>query len=334
MLIQVFCASAQQPWTDLSYRETAFPSTVYYVSYYQLINDGRLDECVNKSLLGAQSMLANCIYSEVSSASYSSVNALNADGNYSETETFINEFSSAATAHLVNVTLEHCYDKSSNMVHAIAYVKKQDLSDFCEEKLNTGISTLETKLSSIGDLVSKGYKNEAKSLVESAIGEVKGYPVYLSQLITIGLAKKNPTEYSDRLELISKQIIQYQADLDHCITLHFSANNASPYIKGDILSSKCKGLLSDNGCSFVDTPENADYTISIDYDTRTSSNTDVGYFAFADVNVTIKRNRDESVIYDDMLSIKGGGGTEEKAHRKAIDQSAKLVCDKILTSIR
>lgn len=334
IFFQGLCANAQRPWTELSYRETAFPSSTYYVSYFHLLNEGNLDECVSKTILGAQSMLANSIYSEVSSLSHNSIVYQMSDGTYSENEAFVNEFSTAASAQLVNVHFEHCYDKVSKTVHAIAYVKKQDLSDFCESKLNTGFSALTSKLNSIDDFINKGYKIEAKSLAAEALEEIQVYPLFLSQLITVGLSRKNPDEYSNKLEQISKQILQYKADLEHCLSIHICAKNLSTHIKGEILSSKCKGLLSENGCSFVDTPENADFVISIDYDTRTSSYTEIGYFAYADVNLTIKRNRDESLIFDDLLSIKGGAGTEEKAHRKAIDQSAKSICDKILTSIR
>lgn len=334
IFVQGLCANAQSPWTESSYREAAFPTSTYYVSYFHLLNEGNLDDCVSKTLLGAQSMLANSIYSEVSSVSHSSISASNIDGEYSENETFVNEFSTAASAQLVNVHLEHCYDKVSNTVHAIAYVKKQDLSDFCETKLNTGFSALTGKLNSIDDFINKGYKSEAKSLAAEALEEIRVYPLFLSQLITVGLSRKNPDEYSNKLEQISKQILQYKADLEHCLSIHICAKNSSTHIKGEILSSKCKGLLSENGCSFVDTPENADFVISIDYDTRTSSYTEVGYFAFADINLTIKRNRDDTLIFDDLLSIKGGAGTEEKAHRKAIDQSAKSICDKVLTSIK
>lgn len=334
ILVQGFCASAQSPWTESSYREAAFPTSTYYVSYFHLLNDSNLDDCVSKTLLGAQSMLANSIYSEVSSVSHSSVSASNLDGKYTENETFVNEFSTAASAQLVNVHFDHCYDKASNTVHAIAYVKKQDLSDFCENKLNSGLSTLVGKLNSLDDFISKGYKMEAKSLAAEALEDIRIYPLFLSQLITVGLSRRNPDEYCKELELISKRILQYKADLDHCLSVHICAKNSSTLVKGEILSSKCKGLLSDNGCSFVDTPEKADFVISLDYDTRTSSYTEVGYFAFADINLTIKRNRDDTLIFDDLLSIKGGAGTEEKAHRKAIDQSAKSICDKVLTSIK
>lgn len=334
IVAQGVCANAQSLWTESAYRETAFPASTYYVSYYHLFNEGNLDECVSKTLLGAQSMLANSIYSEVTSVSHSSICTSNDNGMYLENETFVNEFSTAASAQLVNVHLEHCYDKVSNTVHAIAYVKKQDLSDFCESKLISGFSALTSRLNSINDFIDKGYKIEAKSLASQALEEIRVYPLFLSQLVTIGLSRKSPEEYSNTLEQISKRILQYKADLEHCLSIHICAKNSSAYIKGEILSNKCKGLLSDSGCSFVDTPENADFVISIDYDTRTSSYTEVGYFAFADINLTIKRNRDESVVCDDLLSVKGGAGTEEKAHRKAIDISAKSVCDKILTSIR
>ena len=334
ILIQGLCVSAQSPWTESSYREVAFPISTYYVSYFHLLNEGNLDECVSKTLLGVQSMLANSIYSEVSSASHSSISASNIDGNYTENETFVNEFSAAASAQLVNVHLEHCYDKESNTVHAIAYVKKQDLSDFCENKVRSILSSIDGKISDIGSFVKTGYKNEARKLIDEAVKDLNLCPSYFSQLMAIGLAKSDVSDFVRGFESKKSLLLQYQSDMEHSTTIYISATYSSPFVTTEILASKCRGILSSNGCSFVDEEDGADFIIDISYETRTSSKTDAGCFAFSDITLTIKRKRDELVIYNDMISVKGGAGTEEKAHRKAIDLSSKPICENILNCIQ
>lgn len=334
-LIQVLCATAQSPWIEASYRTTHFSPEEYYVSYYHLINEkNNLDECVAQTILGAQSMLANSIFSEVSSVTRSSIEAINQNGNYTENELFLNEFTAAASARLVNVSVDHFYDKPTNTVHAIAYVKKQSLSKFCEDKITNNLASLNGKLMSIENLIGSGHKNEAKIIVLDAIYSLNLFPIYLSQLIAIGQSNLDTSELSSKYEQISRDLLRFKSDLEHSISIYVKATNTSSFIKTETIASKCRGILSDKGCNFVSTNETADYTIEIEYLTRTSSNTDGMWFAFSDVNLTVKRNRDNIVMYDEAFSIKGGARTEEKAHRKAIDLSPKQICDKILTCIQ
>lgn len=334
LLIGGLVSSAQAPWVSESYRNMTYPPSEYYVSYLTQINEGNLDDCISKTLTGVQSMLANSIYSEVSSVSKSTTSTINKDGNYTETETFANEFRTAASAKLVNVNIEHYYNKSTNTVHALAFVKKQDLSDFCENKLKTGLSSVDQKLKTIDEFLAQGYKSEAKDLVHKTMKEIVEYPMFITQLINVGLSKENPATYSTHLENAQKQLIRLKSDLEHGMSICMNTVFNSSVLRSEILSGKCKGVLSNNGCSFVTDPSSADFSVKLDYTTRTSSNSDAGCFAFADVNITIKRIRDNSVIFDDYLSAKGGGGTEDKAHRKAVEQLSKQVCEKILSTIK
>lgn len=334
-VLQGICAYAQVPWIEHSYRDRHFPTDDYYISYYHLINDqNNLDDCVTKTIVGAQSMLANSIFSDVSSISTSTITSVNQDGCYSENESFYNEFTAAASAKLVNVIVEHYYDKPTNTVHAISYVKKHDLSSFCEHKVSAILASLNSKIDAIDNFATSGYKSEARKLIDEALKELQTCPPYISQLIAIGLTRSDTSGIVRDYECKKNRLLQYQSDMEHATTIFISASHDSPFIKAENLASKCRGILANYGCSFVDNADDADFIVDIYYKTRTSSNTDAGCFAFSDITLTITRRRDASVIYDDMISVKGGAGTEEKAHRKAIDLSSKPICEKILNCIQ
>lgn len=312
-----------------------FPHEEFYVSYHWLKDEGNnADKCVASALNGAQSMLATSIFSEVSSTTQSTATSVTQGDSYSESETFYNEFSVAASAQLVNVSTEHYYDASTKTAHALAYVKKLDLSKFCEDKLKADMASLNGKLKSIEELVGSGHKNEAKKITVEAIGNLGIHPVYLSQLIAIGKTDLNTSDISAQYERVTKELLRYKSDLEHGISIYVQASLSSPFMKSETLSNRCKGVLSDKGCKFVSSAEEADYAITIDCTTRTSSSSGDMWFAFSDVNITVTRNRDGIVMYDDALSIKGGGGTEERAHRKALDSSPKQICDKIINCIQ
>lgn len=334
LLISVSYGHGQCPWIDAQYRNTHYPNNEYYVSYYYLINDNnKLAECIQKVNLIAQNQLANNICSEVSSYSRNSILAINSDGNYSEEETFLNEFTSSASAHLINIHTEHCYEKQNNTVHALAYVNKSELSDFCDMMLQTNIATIKERINSINDLVSQGYKSEARKILDETLPIIYSSPVYLSQLIAIGRAS-NPIEYTADLENLSMQLSKLNSELDRPIAIFITAKeNTLDGIKASI-DNRCRGVLSDYGCHFLDDIDNADYVIEIECSTRTSSRTDVGWFAFADSSIKITRSRDKMVLYDDMISTKGGGADIDRAHRKAIDQSISEICNKIINNIK
>lgn len=335
MIFHVLCTYSQIPWIEESYRSSHFSPDLYYVSYHHLINENNnLDECVARTISETRSMLANNISTNVTSVSRSSVLAKNQNGNLTENESFFYEFTCDASAHLVNVTVDHFYDSSTNTVHAIAYVKKLDLTRYCEDKIKADLASLNDKIQSIENFIESGHKSEAKMIVEEALLTLNKYPSYVSQLIAIGESNMDLSNVSTKFEQISRNLIRFKSDLEHCVSIYLIANNSSPIIKSDLLANKCRGLLSEKGCHFVNSAEDADYSIIITYSTRTSSNTDDMWFAYSDVNLTVTRKRDGIVMYDDVLSIKGGASTEEKAHRKAIDQSPKPMCEKILTYIQ
>lgn len=213
-------SNAQKYWIDSSYRDSIFPKEVYYVSYdYRINENNNLDECINKAVTGVQSMLANSISSIVTSKACGATEIINQNGKLDESEIFTNDFSIASSAHLVNVNLEHFYDKSSNIVHAIAYVKKQDLVDYCENRLKQGLSSLNEKLNSIHEFTEKGLKSEANELVEVCLEDIKIFPLLISQLISIGDSSTSAVDYTDTYEQIYKRLIQQKSTLDHNISI-------------------------------------------------------------------------------------------------------------------
>lgn len=333
-MFQGIMAMAQCQWLDTDFRKQNFPEDDFYVSYHYLLVEGNLNDCIARTVSEAQSQLAKSISSKVSVATRSASGYESNNGVATETEIFQNDFTSQSSAQLVNVKTEHYYDESSKLVHALAYVKKQDLSDFCESKLNTTISLLTGKLKQAEEFISTGYKREAADVLKGADSEIAAYPAYLSQLITIGKSSTPPSYFTSALEELTGRLAKYQSDLQKAMTVYFEAAYQPSLVTNEILSGKCKGILSNNGFSFVANPEDADFVVNMDYSTRTSSQSEVGWFAFADVNLTITRNRDKCVLYQDLLSVKGGGGDEDKAHRKAIEQSSKKICDIIISNTK
>lgn len=334
MIITVLSSAAVCPWADASFRKINYPSDRFYVSYYELHNeDNDMNACISKTVAAAQSKLANEIYSEVSSVSVSRVEMLNQDSGYSETESFFNEFSSAASARLVNVHIDQDYDRQTATARAIAYVSKEDLAEFCEAKVVAGINSVKSKIDNIDRLVGSGYKSEAKAILDESIHVLQSISVFLSQLTAVRPDKVSQTDFVRQLEALSGKCMTLKSDLKQAIAIFVDARLSSAIVRNHPLAGKCKGILAKSGCNPVDSPEKADYIIRIDCETRTSSGNGDLWYAFADISMSVERIRDRKVIYDDAISVKGGGGTEERAHRKALDYSPDEICEHIINCL-
>ena len=329
--IVVSSLSAKELWLDAGYRDLSYPKEEFYTAYYWLANEQNdVQNCIDKTILSVRSMLANSIFSDVSSVSKSNVSSINNNGIYTETESFINEFTAAASAKLVNVNVVHTFDDATNSAYAYAYIKKSDLSDFCESKINSDIASAETQIALIKKMTSEGYKAQARDLMAEAELRLKETPVYLSQLIAVGRSVKQPSEYASAIDQINSKLALLKADLGHVITIFVNSSLESEYVKSNFIPGKCKSKLSANGCSFMDSPTEADFVVDLNCSTRTSSNTPAGWFAFADIDIKVTRNRDAAVIYEDSFSVKGGGVSEMQAHRKSLDSSVSKICDNII----
>ena len=94
-----------------------------------------------------------------------------------------------------------------------------------------------------------------------------------------------------------------------------------------------KESLSEKGYNFVDNKGDADYIINIDANTTTGSQYQGIYFAFLDINFSIKETLSGEEIYKTHLNqVKGGGGDYKRAGKKAYILGAEELKESILSS--
>lgn len=328
-------ASAQKPWTDPNYRSSKYPSDEYFVSYYSLLDDrNEPNDCISKTILGAQNLLAQSIFSEVSSITKSTTATATQQGEYFEEESFYSEFQTASTARLVQIHIDHYYDPKTKTAYALAYVKKDDLYTFYKAQLDNNISVLNSHIENIEKLIEDGYKTEARETISNSYSILSNSFMYLSELLTVS-ANSGISPYTKELDTLSNKLKILKSYLEHGTSVFFEADTIQPATETDkSLINKCKGILSSKGCNFPEDIQHADFSIKIHCETITSSKTEYGYFAIAEVTIQITRMRDSLVIYNDMVSVKGGSVTEEKAHRKSIDSASNRICENLLKYIQ
>lgn len=325
---------AQAPWINESYRNSNYPAEVYYSSYYYKYNEGHdVNKTIDSALREVQGLLANSINSKVESNTLSTSSSINNSGNLSEKEEFYNEIRVASDAKLIDIHVDYYYDDKADMVHAFAYVKKSDLASYLESQIKSDLTALNERVSGVDDLVNQGYKQLAKkslSDVEPILGNLRAN---LNYLISVNSSSPQIANYSRQIEEYSNKLKKLNSDLTHNISIYIESELDTPFNIRNSIPEKCKGLLSSKGFNFVSSPEGADYILKINCVTRNSSSSSSTCYAFADVDVSVTRSRDNLNLYQDSFSVKGGALTEEKAHRRAIDDTPELISEKFLTII-
>lgn len=327
-------SKAQSSWMDENYRSSNFPSDTYYSSYYfkyDEINDK--NKTIESALSEVQALLANSINSKVSSTSHSSASSINNNSGYYESEEFYNDVIIAAQANLINIHLDYFYDEPSKIVYAFAYVKKDDLSSYLNGYLSSNLTLLNEKIKGINELISQGYKVEAKNRFEELHPVLDGLIYNLDNFITVQPSSAQIAGYTRQIEEFSNIIKKFETDLSHSISIFIESDLQSIYRIQNTISDKCKGILADHGFNFVTNTDDADYVVRINCATRTSSVSETTCYAYADVDVSITRIRDNLILYQDSFSEKGGALNEENAHRKALNDIPKTISSKILTVI-
>ncbi len=94
-----------------------------------------------------------------------------------------------------------------------------------------------------------------------------------------------------------------------------------------------KEVLAESGYHFVDTDSQADYIINIHGNTSTTSKQDGLCFAYLDVNLSVVDvARNEEIYKTHINQIKGGSSNMDKPARKAYQQAAESLKERIMES--
>lgn len=324
----------QSEWINEDYRNANFPTDIYYTYYYYKYNEGGdVNKTIDSAIREVQALLASSISSKVSSNSRSSVRSINNDIGYTETEEFYNDMQVASDAHLINVHTEYYYDMDTEIVHAFAYVKRSELITFLDSHIYADLSALGEKINGINTLLESGYKKEANERFEELMPILNSLKSYLTNLMSVDAGSPRIYEYSRRIEEYTNVIKKINSDMAHNMAIYFEAKLESPFEIRNFIPDRCKGLLSPHGFSFVSSPTIADYIVEIVCTTRTSSVSGSTCYAYVDIDINIVRGRDSVSLYENSLSIKGGALTEEKAHRKAMQNVPDKIVEQILSIV-
>ncbi|MBQ9637636.1 MAG: hypothetical protein IJV36_07090 [Prevotella sp.] len=247
------------------------------------------------------------------------LNKATVDGHTSisyQTETFY-----LTDIELQLVTTQTAYYPESRIGHAIAYIEKSQARQYYVNMLQSHYDKINYTIIEAEDLIAKGFKSKAKSLLEHSLGIFKD--------------KENPFFWLNVFELSPSELVAWQqkiadreqtvkrmiADLDHGTGVFLTCRADNFGVPYPMLQNELKGIIAQNDCNITENGESADFKIKITCEARKGNHVNLSgascYFAFVDATITIDKVATSQRIYENAITVKG-------AHTSNFKEAAKI----------
>ena len=232
------------------------------------------------------------------------------------------------------VRTKTAYDAVSGQGYAIAYVNRDEARSYYVNELTLTCNSIDNSIILAGSLESAGFKSRARTELESSKEYFASAETSLFWMNIFGMSQPELSEWQERLNAAGRKIEGMLSELEHATAVCLSCN-ADIFGVGDAaLQNELKGILSEKGCSFVEDPSQADWSVSIEVTSREYNKMDMGsgtyYFSYADADISIDRILTSQRIYGNRVSAKGG---HTKGYAEAARAAFKDLAEELGTII-
>ncbi len=201
------------------------------------------------------------------------------------------------------------YDAATREGWAIAYIDKQAAIGFYQGEVYSGLARIESALMIAQNYVANGFTNKAKETLQAAADELPALDTNVFWLHLFGQHQSLSSTQEEKRNTLEQKLRTEMATLEHsnriclvCTADLFGAGYPS-------LQNKVKGMLATQGCTFVDSPAEADWSITITASAREYNAAKHGnytsYTAYVDAFVSITKVATGQRICEDELTRKG-----------------------------
>lgn len=223
------------------------------------------------------------------------------------------------------------YEKSTKTGYAIAYIEKQAALDFYRNAALMAFDELEVCLRAAEDYIGEGLVRKAEERLSAADGILAKVRSDLFMTNFFGADKSELSDLSDKANEYARSIAAIEAKNVRGTLICLECR---PDGDADEFEKRLKGFVSMAGCSFTDSPEMADWTVSVDLKSDEYNVSEIGgmkvYAVYANAVLTVNKTKGAQMTIEDIVSQKGVHtmGYEE-AVRDAFDKLAEKVADRL-----
>lgn len=323
-------------WYDSNKRTLYYPTDSYITGYaIDNIKSGEsqgsaITRIKDAARANAASTISVRIQNETQSTLYSYQRKIGSETIRANERTLNSNTKSTVDMELQNLNTDAYYDLANGMVAGFAYIKRSDLIRQLDRKISSKLSKIENTLDEADELVSNGEKLNAKKKIEKLpqlFAEVED-----TQALLLAVDTESDMESIQLRETTSlyKRYATLRASLKNGINIYMSCNAdllGTPY---GTLANKLNSGLSKMGCSFVSSPDGADWAIYINASVRKYNAFQQGayttYFVYVDADINIDKVVTNQRIYSNSISEKGG---HTKDYENAARDAYKEITPKI-----
>ncbi|GHU95173.1 hypothetical protein FACS1894156_4370 [Bacteroidia bacterium] len=323
-------------WVDESSRAHFYPNNVFLTgSASAHIKSGDNVNQVTATLKQeAQKVLSESIRMKVVGTLSTSDRSIRVDNKERVVSTIEQDVKTSTNVEIVGVKTETYFDQRTNEVYAFAYANKYEVIGYYKANIGMLLQQAEGSLSTAKQLEQSGEKSKARKQCEGAI-PIFAKVRYAQDLLTALDAADSESLQQAKSETLRNQATQMMARLAQGLYVYMKSSEDLFGKKVNIIAGKLKAILAQNGCSFTDNAVQADLQLTLSTTTREiSNNAGSIVFCYADTQVDVYDNHKGKSVYNDEVSQKGGGVSQERAGRKALEDAAPEIAKKIMPWIK
>jgi hypothetical protein len=318
-------------WLDDDFRRMKYPEDVYFTGYaYGEVSGGKtLQDVTQQMKTDAHAALSQKIRMQITSRIQSEISALSVNGQYRESESFSNLSATESSAEIVGVKTESYYDAKTRTVYAFASVNRYELTGYHKSNLAMNLAQAEGLLQTAENLAEAGEKSKARQQCEAVkplLAKVRATQDFLTALD----ANISPDDLQQsRTESLHDRLVQMQAQLAQATLVYMECSESNFAKPATVVCNQLKSALAGKGCSFTDDPALADFRMQIGVTTRHHNDYQGFTTCYADVTVNLFDVRKAKSVFQDEFSQKGVSTSREAAGRKALEDAAPAIAEKI-----
>lgn len=270
-------------------------------------NNRRLPEADFKNYLlnSARASLAKQIKMSVKDVAQMNKTAMDGKSSikYSSNTTFSTDL------NMKLVETKSMYSPSTGEGYAIAYIDKDAAKNYYTNELTLVKNKISNSIELADSYIEGGFKKKAELELNKSLKFLNSVDEPLFWINIFGAGQSEINDWQRSFNHAEQNIKRQLADLKHATVIYLSCN-ADMFGKSyPTLQNELKGKLAAKGCSFTDSPQIADWVITVNCLAREHSNVKAGnsnaFFTYIDAAISIDKTISSQRIYEDEVSVKG-----------------------------
>jgi len=319
-------------WINSSSREIEYPAGSYYTGFaFATIGlSESVEVATERTTRIAKSELAEKIRVKIASQKTLESQSISGTGtNEQLREKFTSATYTEAQAEIANVKVQTYYDRDKHEVYAFACANRRELASYYKGNLAMNLAQVEGILQTARSLEANNEKAKARRQLEAAkplFAKVR----YAQDLLTaIDVNATAADLQQQKTENLYSTLAQMQAQLAQGVYVYVESDERNFTELTTVVENKLKAVLAAKGCSFVNSPLQADFQLYITATTRYYGEYYGVATCYADVQVNLVDTHKKKSVFKDEISQKGVAATKESAGKKALESVVPIVANKI-----